>query len=70
VGEPPALLLDDVLSDLDDVRRRLLFEITARSGSQTFLSCTNLRAFPAAVLEQAMVYDVTSGEVTRNEFRV
>lgn len=65
VGEPPVLLLDDVLSDLDDVRRQLLFEITARSGSQTFLSCTNLRSFPGTVLEQAAVYGVTAGEVTR-----
>jgi len=65
MGEPPALLLDDVLSDLDDVRRQLLFEITAKSGSQTFLSCTNLRAFPGNVLEQATVYGVTAGEVTR-----
>jgi DNA replication and repair protein RecF len=65
VGEPPALLLDDVLSDLDDVRRQLLFEITARSGSQTFLSCTNLRAFPENVLQNATVYGVVSGEVTR-----
>jgi len=63
VGEPPALLLDDVLSDLDDVRRRLLFEITAQARSQTFLSCTNLRSFPEGVLSEASVYAVTSGEV-------
>ena len=65
VGEPPLLLLDDVLSDLDDARRRLLFDLTAQAGSQTFLSCTNLRAFSPAVLERAAVYDVDSGVVTR-----
>ncbi len=65
VGEPPLLLLDDVLSDLDDARRRLLFDLTAQAGSQTFLSCTNLRAFSPAVLERAAVYDVDSGIVTR-----
>jgi DNA replication and repair protein RecF len=65
VGEPPLLLLDDVLSDLDDARRGLLFDLTARAGSQTFLSCTNLRAFAPAVLERAAVYSVTAGEVTR-----
>jgi len=65
VGEPPLLLLDDVLSDLDDARRALLFDLTARAGSQTFLSCTNLRAFSQGVLERATVYAVTAGEVTK-----
>jgi len=67
VGEPPLLLLDDVLSDLDDARRRLLFDLTAQAGSQTFLSCTNLRAFSKGVLERAAVYDVDAGGVTRQE---
>lgn len=65
VGEPPLLLLDDVLSDLDDTRRALLFDLTARAGSQTFLSCTNLRPFSKGVLESASVYAVTHGEVAR-----
>lgn len=63
VGEPPILLLDDVLSDLDDVRRHHLFDLTAGSRSQTFLSCTNLRAFSNDVLEQAVVYTVTGGQL-------
>lgn len=65
VGEPPLLLLDDVLSDLDDARRRHLFDLTSQSGSQTFLSCTNLRAFSKGVLEQAHIYSVSSGKVVR-----
>ncbi len=65
VGEPPLLLLDDVLSDLDDARRSLLFDLTARAGSQTFLSCTNLRAFSKGVLKRACVYSVTAGEVAK-----
>lgn len=65
VGEPPLLLLDDVLSDLDDARRKHLFDLTARAGSQTFLSCTNLRSFSKGVLERSAVYTVTSGEVTK-----
>ena len=65
VGEPPVLLLDDVLSDLDDVRRRHLFDLTAKAGSQTFLSCTNLRSFSKGVLENAVVYSVNAGEVAR-----
>ncbi len=67
VGEPPLLLLDDVLSDLDDARRRLLFDLTAQAGSQTFLSCTNLRAFSPDVLARATVYAVSGGKLTREE---
>jgi DNA replication and repair protein RecF len=65
VGEPPLLLLDDVLSDLDDARRSLLFDLTAEAGSQTFLSCTNLRAFSPSVLERATVYAVNAGAVEK-----
>lgn len=65
VGEPPLLLLDDVLSDLDDTRRRLLFDLTANTGSQTFLSCTNLRAFSKDLLQNAAAFRVDHGEVTK-----
>jgi DNA replication and repair protein RecF len=67
VGEPPVLLLDDVLSDLDDIRRSHLFHYTAQAGSQTFVTCTNTRAFPKSVLENATIWRVVAGEVTRQE---
>jgi DNA replication and repair protein RecF len=62
VGEPPVLLLDDVLSDLDDLRRRRLFEYVGETGSQTFVTCTNLRAFPASILERARIWNVCEGK--------
>lgn len=65
VGEPPLLLLDDVLSDLDDTRRKLLFDLTARTDSQTFVSCANLRAFSCDLLANAATYRVDNGEVTK-----
>jgi len=37
-GEKPVLLLDDVLSELDENRRNALLEATA--GTQTFITCT------------------------------
>ena len=37
-GEKPILLLDDVLSELDEKRRTALLEATA--GTQTFITCT------------------------------
>ncbi len=61
VGEPPLFLLDDVLSDLDDLRRGRLFAAVAVSGSQTFLTCTNLRSFPDAVLSDARIWHVAAG---------
>lgn len=39
MGEPPALLLDDVFSELDIRRRNALLKST--EGVQTFLSCTD-----------------------------
>lgn len=37
-GEPPVLLLDDVLSELDEERRNTLVELTR--GAQTLITCT------------------------------
>ncbi len=39
-GEPPVLILDDVLSELDDSRQRLLLE--SMQQCQCFLTCTSL----------------------------
>ncbi len=38
IGEPPVLLLDDVLSELDESRQKLLLELT--KDFQTILTCT------------------------------
>lgn len=38
IGEPPVLLLDDVLSELDITRQKLLLDMTR--GFQTILTCT------------------------------
>ena len=40
-GEKPILLLDDVLSELDEKRRTALLEATA--GTQTFITCTEFK---------------------------
>jgi DNA replication and repair protein RecF len=63
VGEPPILLLDDVMSDLDDARREHLL-CYIRRRSQTFVTCTNLRSFPEDVVKEASVFRVESGIVT------
>lgn len=63
VGEPPAVLLDDVLSDLDEQRRSQIFAL-ALSGGQTFLTTTDLAAIPADVVAHAHIWNVRTGEVT------
>ncbi len=58
--EPPVCLLDDVLSELDDLRRAQLFDVTVGT-CQTFLTCTHTRSLPNAVLANARVYRVNGG---------
>ena len=62
VGETPVMLLDDVMSDLDDIRRKhLLHWITRRC--QTFITCTSLRSFPKETLAEAATFRVVEGTV-------
>jgi DNA replication and repair protein RecF len=44
---PPLLLLDDVLSELDERRRGILAERIRGSGSQTFVTATSASALPS-----------------------
>jgi DNA replication and repair protein RecF len=62
VGEPPVMLLDDVMSDLDDSRRRHLLK-WVRGRGQTFITCTSLRAFPKEILAEAVTYQVAAGTI-------
>ena len=59
LGEPPLLLLDDVLSELDPARRRILGERLAASG-QTLVTSTDASSLP---VEPAQLLEVTPGEV-------
>jgi DNA replication and repair protein RecF len=58
-GYPPLLLLDDVLSELDPQRRRVLAD-HVRVGGQTLVTSTTAAALPA---EPAQLLEVTPGEV-------
>ncbi|SRR5258708_3126119 len=62
-GEEPVLLLDDVFSELDHLRRDyLLAEVMHHE--QVFLTSTDLAGFPAEIIKQAHVYHVADGTVT------
>jgi DNA replication and repair protein RecF len=60
-GDAPLLLLDDVLSELDEERRRsLLAELPA--GSQTLLTATSLRSLPRNGPVPGLVVEVSAGK--------
>ncbi len=65
VGESPVMLLDDVMSDLDDSRRKHLLA-WVRRRCQTFITCTNLRSFPEDILNEATMFRVVKGSLTKD----
>ena len=58
-GYAPLLLLDDVLSELDPTRRRVLAERVQRSG-QTLVTATQASSLP---VDAAQVLEVSPGSV-------
>ena len=63
-GFPPLLLLDDVLSELDPERRRILLE-RLRSFGQTLITSTTAAALPAGPDQLLQVEATLSGTVVR-----
>lgn len=61
LGMPPVLLLDDVSSELDTERTRLLFEAISEVGAQVWISTTG--AAPLPLPADAQRYSVHQGEV-------
>jgi DNA replication and repair protein RecF len=64
LGRPPLLLLDDILSDLDETRRALLVEVVLANAGQAVLTCTEPSAAGKRILSNASVFHVKAGEVT------
>lgn len=61
LGAPPILLLDDILSDLDESRRAMLVELVLRRSGQSVLTCTEAAAAGEDILKKARVFKVRSG---------
>jgi DNA replication and repair protein RecF len=53
-GQPPVLLLDDVMSELDEARRRALTEFVG-AAAQTFVTTTNIGYFEKELVRRAKV---------------
>lgn len=63
LGAPPLLLLDDILSDLDESRRRHLSELVIHEAGQAVLTCTEASAVGHEILDRARVFRVVAGVV-------
>lgn len=64
VGEPPLLLLDDVLAELDLNRQNQLLE-TIQDRFQTLITTTHLGAFDAQWLNSAQILAVKAGKISQ-----
>lgn len=62
IGEPPLLLLDDVLAELDLNRQNQLLE-TIQDHFQTLITTTHLGAFDAKWLHSSQIFSVKAGQL-------
>jgi len=62
-GEPPLLLLDDILSEMDAARGRSVVEAVS-AYDQLLITATDLERFPDGFLDRAAVFRVTAGAVS------
>ncbi len=62
-GEPPLLLLDDVLSEMDSGRARSVIE-SLSAYDQLLVTATEIERFPRGFPEGAEVFSVAGGTVT------
>lgn len=63
-GIYPILLLDDVLSELDDLRKTRLLD-TIYHRVQTFITSTSVDGIDPNILEKAHIYRVHQGSITK-----
>lgn len=63
MGEPPLILLDDVMSELDALRRDYI--LNSIGESQIFLTCCDRELFSG--LSEGRVYRMNAGEIQREE---
>ena len=62
-GEPPVLLLDDVLSELDAERRRKLIEAIAGEDRQIVITATDKNSLEVQALRALPLAHVDAGDL-------
>ncbi|MEC4985171.1 MAG: DNA replication/repair protein RecF [Oscillatoria sp. PMC 1068.18] len=65
VGEPPLLLLDDVLAELDPNRQNHLLEAIG-SRFQTLITTTHLGSFDPEWIKASQIFTVQAGQISRS----
>ena len=65
-GEYPILLLDDVLSELDDSRQTHLLN-AIQNKVQTFITTTSLDGVQMDLLQNPRIFNVDNGEISTEE---
>lgn len=66
VGEYPVLLLDDVLSELDQYRQSHLLH-TIRDKVQTFITTTSVNDIEHETIQQADLFHIEQGKIIKQE---
>jgi DNA replication and repair protein RecF len=61
--EPPIVLLDDVMTDLDESRRSHVFEMTG-GRCQTFITTASSRLFEAEFMSHGSVFNIEDGRIS------
>ncbi len=61
-GEPPILLLDDVLAELDDIRQNYLLK-TINESTQTIITSVDTLLFDEKFLEEVKIYKIEQGTI-------
>lgn len=67
IGEYPILLLDDVLSELDDIRQTKLLNLI-QGKVQTFLTSTSIDGIHHQVIEKAKKITIENGQVKGEDY--
>jgi DNA replication and repair protein RecF len=62
-GAPPVMLLDDVMSELDGIRRRALIELLRAGGGQSVITTTDLEHVPGGDGQGIARLSVAVGQV-------
>ena len=62
IGEPPLLLLDDVLAELDPNRQNQLLD-TIQDRFQTLITTTHLSSFDGQWLRESQIFSVEAGQI-------
>lgn len=66
VGEYPVLLLDDVLSELDEVRQAHLLT-SIRNRVQTFVTTTSISDINHQIMDDMQLFEIENGKIKIDE---